>query len=87
MKNQTYETDSRPIDEQCTCPTCRQFSRAYVRHLFKSNEMLAGRLTVMHNLYFYNTLTEKIRAALDEGSFAQFRARYSSLLAQKAPED
>ena len=87
MKNQTYETDARPMDEQCDCPACRNFSRAYVRHLFKANEMLAGRLTVMHNLYFYNTLAERIRAALDEGTFAQFRAEYSTLLAQKAPED
>ena len=87
MKNQTYETDTRPMDEQCDCPACRNFSRAYVRHLFKANEMLAGRLTVMHNLYFYNTLAERIRAALDEGTFAQFRAAYSTLLAQKAPED
>ncbi len=87
LKNQAYETDARPIDTECDCPVCRSFSRAYVRHLFKSNEMLAGRLAVMHNLYFYNTLTEKIRTALDEGSFAQFRAKYSDLLAQKAPED
>ncbi len=87
MKNQTYETDARPMDEQCGCPACRNFSRAYVRHLFKANEMLAGRLTVMHNLYFYNTLAERIRAALDSGTFAQFRAEYSTLLAQKAPDD
>ncbi|MBQ8927929.1 MAG: tRNA guanosine(34) transglycosylase Tgt [Oscillospiraceae bacterium] len=87
MKNQAYETDERPIDPQCDCPACRNFSRAYVRHLFKSGEMLAGRLTVIHNLYFYNHLTQRIRDALDEGTFAQFRAQYSSLLAQKAPED
>ncbi len=87
LKNQAYETDPRPIDTECDCPVCRNFSRAYVRHLFKSNEMLAGRLAVMHNLYFYNTLTERIRAALDEGTFAQFRAQYSVRLSQKAPED
>ncbi len=87
MKNQTYETDPRPMDEQCDCPACRQFTRAYVRHLFKANEMLAGRLTVMHNLYFYNTLAERIRDALDQGTFAQFRSKYSARLAQKAPED
>lgn len=87
MKNKTYETDARPMDEQCNCPACRNFSRAYVRHLFKANEMLAGRLTVIHNLYFYNTLTERICEALDEGRFTEFRAKYSALLAQKAPED
>ena len=87
MKNFTYQTDPRPMDEQCDCPACRQFSRAYVRHLFKANEMLAGRLTVIHNLYFYNTLTERIREALDNGTFADFRKQYSTLLSQKAPED
>ncbi len=87
MKNKTYETDPRPMDEQCTCPSCRNFSRAYVRHLFKANEMLAGRLTVIHNLYFYNTLAERIRESLDNGTFADFRAKYSNLLSQKAPED
>ncbi len=87
LKNRSYETDPRPIDEACTCPACRNFSRAYVRHLFKANEMLAGRLAVIHNLYFYNTLAERIRDAIDSGSFAQFRAQYSALLASKAPED
>ena len=87
MKNHTYETDPRPMDEECTCPACRNFSRAYVRHLFKANEMLAGRLTVIHNLYFYNTLAERIRDALDNGTFAEFRKQYSTLLSQKAPED
>ena len=87
MKNLTYETDPRPMDEECACPACRNFSRAYVRHLFKSNEMLAGRLTVIHNLYFYNTLAERIRESLDNGTFADFRKQYSTLLSQKAPED
>lgn len=87
MKNHTYETDPRPMDEQCSCPACRNFSRAYVRHLFKANEMLAGRLTVIHNLYFYNTLAERIRESLDSGTFAAFRAQYSELLSKKAPED
>ena len=81
--NERYATDDRPIDEECDCPTCRNFSRAYIRHLFKSGESLAGRLAVMHNLYFYNTLLEKIRAALDQGDFEQFRAYYSPLLAQR----
>lgn len=81
--NERYATDDRPIDEECGCPTCRNFSRAYLRHLFKSGESLAGRLAVMHNLYFYNTLLEKIRAALDAGDFDRFRAYYSPLLAQR----
>jgi queuine tRNA-ribosyltransferase len=83
IKNKAYETDPKPIDEECTCPVCRNFSRAYVRHLFKSEEQLGGRLAVMHNLYFYNKLTERIRQALDEGRFEQFRAVYSTLLASK----
>ena len=83
LGNKCYETDSRPVDEQCDCPTCRNFSRAYIRHLFKANEQLAGRLAVQHNLYFYNTLTEKIREAIDNGCFEQFREKYSSLLATR----
>ncbi|MDE7234350.1 MAG: tRNA guanosine(34) transglycosylase Tgt [Ruminiclostridium sp.] len=81
--NERYATDDRPIDEECDCPTCRNFSRAYLRHLFKSGESLAGRLAVMHNLYFYNTLLEKIRDALDQEDFERFRAYYSPLLAQR----
>ena len=83
IKNKAYETDPKPIDEECTCPVCRNFSRAYVRHLFKSEEQLGGRLAVMHNLYFYNTLTERIRENLDNGTFTDFRNKYSELLAQK----
>ena len=84
ITNKCYELDERPIDTECDCPTCRNHSRAYVRHLFKADEQLGGRLAVMHNLYFYNTLTERIRQALDEGTFEQFRAKYSTLLASKA---
>ena len=83
ITNQRYELDERPLDPECDCPTCRSFSRAYVRHLFKANEQLAGRLAVQHNLYFYNTLTERIREALDEGRFTEFREHYSSLLESK----
>ena len=83
ITNKCYELDDRPIDPECDCPTCRNHSRAYVRHLFKADEQLGGRLAVMHNLYFYNTLTERIRQALDEGTFEQFRAKYSTLLASK----
>ncbi len=80
MLNQKYERDERPLDEQCDCPTCRRHSRAYIRHLFKANEMLAMRLCVMHNLYFYNTLTERIREALDNGTFEQFYQTYRGVL-------
>lgn len=83
VTNKCYETDERSIDEECDCPACRNFSRAYIRHLFKAQEMLAGRLAVMHNLYFYNTLTEKIRDALDNGTFEKFRQQYSELLASR----
>lgn len=86
ITNKRYETDPRPIDEHCDCPACRNHSRAYIRHLFKSEEHLGGRLAVMHNLYFYNTLTEKIREALDQGRFEQFRNQYSSLLASKCED-
>lgn len=81
--NKCYETDSRPLDPECDCPTCRNFTRAYIRHLFKADEQLAGRLAVAHNLYFYNTLMEKIRDALDNDRFDEFRAKYSVLLASK----
>lgn len=83
LTNKCYETDSRPIDEECDCPVCRSFTRAYVRHLFKAGEMLAGRLAVMHNLYFYNTLAEKIREALDNGNFEKFRKKYSEMLSRR----
>lgn len=83
MTNERYALDDKPLDEECDCPTCRNFSRSYLRHLFKAGEQLAGRLAVQHNLYFYNTLMEKIRDALDKGEFAQFRAYYSPLLEQR----
>lgn len=72
LNNAKYELDDRPIDEGCQCPTCRNFSRAYVRHLLKSGEMLGMRLAVLHNLYFYNNLMEIIRNELDKGTFTQF---------------
>lgn len=77
ITNEKYKTDDLPIDTKCDCPTCRNFSRAYVRHLFKANEQLGGRLAVQHNLYFYNTLMEKIRDAIDEDRFEAFRDEYS----------
>ena len=83
LKNAKYERDEDPIDPQCGCPVCRRYSRAYLHHLFKAEEMLAMRLSVMHNLYFYNQLTACIRQALDEGRFASFRAEYSEKLSRK----
>lgn len=83
LMNAKYTTDERPVDEECDCPTCRNYSRAYLHHLFKANEMLAMRLGVMHNLYFYNTLMEKIREALDNDTFDDFRAKYSELLTKR----
>lgn len=83
IHNAKYQTDDRPIEEGCQCPTCRRFSRAYVRHLLKAGEMLSQRLLVQHNLWFYNQLMVKIRNALDEGTFAEFRAEYSEKLAKR----
>ena len=86
LKNAKYERDERPIDAECDCPVCRRYSRAYLRHLFKAEEMLAMRLAVMHNLYFYNKLTARIREALDAGTFAVFRRQYSERLGQRAED-
>ena len=83
IHNAKYQTDDRPIEEGCQCPTCRKFSRAYVRHLLKAGEMLSQRLLVQHNLWFYNNLMVKIREALDQGTFAEFRAQYSEKLAKR----
>ena len=83
MKNAKYIYDDKPIDPQCDCPVCRRYSRSYIHHLFKAEEMLAMRLSVMHNLYFYNKLAERIRAAIDTDTFADFRAEYSEKLARK----
>lgn len=71
--NAKYELDSRPIEEGCQCPACRRYSRAYIRHLLKAKEMLGMRLCVLHNLYFYNTMMEEIRDALDAGRFAEYK--------------
>ena len=83
IHNAKYQTDDRPIEEGCQCPTCRKFSRAYVRHLLKAGEMLSQRLLVQHNLWCYNNLMVKIREALDQGTFAEFRAQYSEKLAKR----
>ncbi|MCI1721442.1 MAG: tRNA guanosine(34) transglycosylase Tgt [Lachnospiraceae bacterium] len=73
--NAQYETDPRPIEEGCGCPTCRNFSRAYLHHLMKAKEMLGMRLCVMHNLWFYNTMMQEIRNSLEEGCFAEYKKR------------
>lgn len=73
--NAKYEADDRPIEEGCGCPSCRRYSRAYIRHLLKAKEMLGMRLCVLHNLYFYNTMMEEIRDALDAGEFTGYKRR------------
>ena len=83
LNNFKYAEDSTPIDPECDCPACRRYSKAYIRHLLKSGEMLGMRLCVLHNLYFYNKLMEKIRESLDEGRFADFRKEYSEKLARR----
>lgn len=83
LNNAKYQLDDKPIDERCNCPVCRTYSRAYIRHLLKSGEMLGQRLTVMHNLWFYNNLMVEIRNALDEGRFTAFRAEWSEKLGKR----
>ena len=83
LMNAKYELDDHPVDEECDCPVCRHFSRSYIRHLFKSGEMLAMRLSVMHNIYFYNTLMERIRQELDQGTFQSFYQKYREILGQR----
>ena len=80
IKNERYARDDSPIDANCSCPVCRRYSRAYLRHLFKAEEMLALRLAVAHNLYFYNSLMTEIRRALDEGRFDAFRREFTEIL-------
>lgn len=80
INNAKYETDVAPIDENCDCPVCQNFSRAYIRHLLKSGEMLGMRLAVLHNLYFYNNLMEIIRQQLDNGTYMSFYEKYRKIL-------
>ena len=80
INNAKYEVDERPIDEHCDCPVCQNFSRAYIRHLLKSGEMLGMRLAVLHNLYFYTNLTAVIREQLDNGTFTEFYNKYRNIL-------
>lgn len=83
LLNQKYETDPLPIDPTCNCPACRNYSRAYIRHLFKAKEMLGMRLCVLHNLYFYNHLMEDIRLAIEEDRFEEFRRENVEKLAKR----
>ena len=80
LKNKKYERDEGPIDPECGCPVCRRYSRAYLRHLFKAEEVLAMRFAAMHNLYFYNELMRRIREALDKGEYTAFWAKYRDIL-------
>ena len=80
IKNAKYERDESPIDSECSCPVCSRYSKAYLRHLFKAEEMLAMRFAVMHNLWFYNELMRRIREALDNGCFEDFRRQYTTVL-------
>ena len=83
LLNEKYAEDERPIAEECSCPACRHYSRSYIRHLFKAREALGMRLAVLHNLYFYNDLMQKIRDALDEGRYEEFYHTYVDLLAER----
>lgn len=83
IKNAKYELDESPIDEKCDCPVCKSFSRAYIRHLMKSGEMLGMRLCVTHNLYFYNSLLKRIRDELDAGNFEKFYNEYKNILSMR----
>jgi len=84
--NEKYMNDSRPIHEGCGCPACRNYSRAYIRHLIKAKETLGMRLAVLHNLYFYNELMQKIRDALDGGYFESFYQKYRNILGERAQD-
>ena len=74
IKNAKYEFDDTPLDPNCDCPSCQKYSKAYIRHLYKAGEMLAMRLCVLHNLYFYNKLMADIRTAIDNDNFSEFKA-------------
>ena len=86
LLNEKYAEDPRPIAEECGCPACKNYSRAYIRHLFKAKEALGMRLAVLHNLYFYNELMQKIRDALDGEYFESFYQKYRILLGERNPD-
>lgn len=79
IKNEKYTDDESPIDDRCGCPVCRRYSRAYLRHLFKAEEVLALRFGVLHNLWYYNQLTEDIRSALERGEYEKWRSEFYRL--------
>ena len=83
INNKKYERDAQPIDPTCGCPTCRNYSRAYIRHLLKAGEMLGMRLAVIHNLYFYNHLMQEIRESIEEGRFQQYREENTGILSRR----
>jgi queuine tRNA-ribosyltransferase len=83
LNNEKYARDESPIDPQCDCPVCQRYSRSYIRHLFKCGELLALRMSVMHNLYFYNRLMEKIRDSIDNGEFEAFRRENREILGRR----
>lgn len=83
LNNEKYKTDERPIEEGCGCLACKSYSRGYIRHLLKSGEMLGMRLLVAHNMYFYNTLMERIREELENGTFSSFREKYVPILLKR----
>jgi queuine tRNA-ribosyltransferase len=80
LNNKKYMTDDTPLDSKCDCPVCKRYSKGYLRHLFKARELLAMRLCVMHNLYFYNNLMEQIRYHLDNGTFSEFKKEQVEIL-------
>lgn len=84
--NEQYAKDPRPISEKCGCPSCKNYSRSYIRHLFKAKEALGMRLAVLHNLYFYNDLMQKIRDALDDGRYEEFYQTYKDKLAERVKD-
>ena len=86
LQNEKYAKDPRPFDEGCQCPTCRNYSRSYIRHLVKAKESLGMRLAVTHNLYFYNELMQKIRDALDGGYFESFYQKYRTILGERVDD-
>ena len=86
LMNEKYARDDRPIDQGCECPTCKHYSRSYLRHLLKAKESLGMRLAVTHNLYFYNNLTRKIREALEGGYFESFYQKYRTILGERHPD-
>lgn len=84
LMNKKYELDDRPLDETCDCPTCRKYSRAYIRHLLKAKEMLGLRLMVTHNLYFYNSMMEEIRDAIEKGCFKEYKKKKLEQIEEEA---